>query len=108
MVMDQVAANAHTGKARPGGSVLINSSLVSEVNRDDVKVIAVPAGAIAAELGAEQVANMVMLGAYVELTSAVSLEAIEQALKVVLPERRHHLLPLNMQALQAGAAIARG
>lgn len=107
MVMDQIAADANVNKTRPGGSVLINCSLVSHVGRDDVEVVAIPASAIAASLGADQVANMVMLGAYVELTSAVTLEALEQALKVVLPERRHHLLPLNMQALQAGAEAVR-
>jgi 2-oxoglutarate ferredoxin oxidoreductase subunit gamma len=107
VVMDQVAANAHAAKTRPGGIVLTNSSLVSQVDRDDVRVVAIPATARAAELGSDQVANMIMLGAYVELTGAVTLAALEQALRVVLPERRHNLLPLNMQALQLGAGLAR-
>ena len=106
MVMDQVAADAHVSRTRPGGLVLINSSLVTRVDRDDVTVVGVPATEEAAALGQERVANMIMLGAYVGLTQAVSLESLEQAMRKVLPERHHRMLPANMQALELGARLA--
>lgn len=90
---------------KPGGLVLYNSSLVHEKpSRDDVQAIAVPANEIADELGNTRVANMVMLGAFIEATGLVKKESIEAALKEVISERHHHLIPLNMQAFERGRA----
>lgn len=107
LVMDQVAADTQAWKTKPGGVLLINSSLVERVDRDDVTVIAIPATELANEVGDERVANMTMLGAYVALTDAVPFASLEAGMKTILPERHHRLLPLNMQALEAGAAAAR-
>ena len=51
---------------------------------------------------------MIILGAFVELTGAVALESVVGALKKVLPEYRHHLIPLNRKALEIGIALAKG
>lgn len=86
------------------GNLLINSSLINrKAEREDVKVYYIPANEIAAELGNTKVANMVMLGAYLELTKAVSVESIVSALKKVFGESKSHLLPLNEKALTKGA-----
>jgi 2-oxoglutarate ferredoxin oxidoreductase subunit gamma len=50
--------------------------------------------------------NMVMLGAFVEQTRVVGIGSIMEALKKVLPDRYHHLLPLNEQALERGRQLA--
>ena len=50
---------------------------------------------------------MVMLGAYLEKRKTVKLDTIIEALKGVLPERYHKLLPLNRQALEAGAELVK-
>jgi 2-oxoglutarate ferredoxin oxidoreductase subunit gamma len=51
-------------------------------------------------------ANVLCLGALVDATGVVSLEAVEQALDDHLPERHRHLLDLNKKALRKGAALA--
>jgi 2-oxoglutarate ferredoxin oxidoreductase subunit gamma len=43
----------------------------------------------------------------VGVSQAVRLGALERAMKVILPERHHRMLPLNMKALEAGAELAR-
>jgi 2-oxoglutarate ferredoxin oxidoreductase subunit gamma len=58
------------------------------------------------KFGNTKVANIVILGAYIEMTKVVSLESILESLKKVLPERRHNLIPLNRQALELGAELA--
>ncbi|AVX20069.1 MULTISPECIES: 2-oxoacid:acceptor oxidoreductase family protein [Carboxydocella] len=89
---------------KPGGLILVNSSLVDrQVKRTDIKAFYIPANEIAEELGNPRVAGMVILGALVALTSMVSFKSLEEALKKVLPEYRHKLIPLNMQALERGA-----
>jgi 2-oxoglutarate ferredoxin oxidoreductase subunit gamma len=106
LLMDQYSVDANIARLKPQGLVVINSSLARKLDREDVRVVAIPATVKAAEIGNERIANMVMLGAYVGVTQAVSAAALEQALKVVLPERHHKYLPLNVEALRAGAELA--
>ena len=107
LLMDQLSIDANLARLRDGGTLLYNTSLVRSVGRDDVKTIAIPATDMAVEIGSERITNMVMLGAYVGATEAVTMEALESALRQILPERHHKLLPMNMQALQAGAEFAK-
>ncbi len=87
-----------------GGKLLINSSLIErKAKRDDLEVYYVPASEIAVELGNAKVANMVMLGAYLELTKAVEIKSIFEAFKKVFGEKKAHLIPLNEEALKKGA-----
>lgn len=85
-------------------NVLLNSSLVDlEPQRKDLRVFHIPCNEIADELGNAKVSNMVMLGAYAELTGIVSMQSLKDALAETLPPHRHNLLPLNYQAMEAGA-----
>jgi len=95
---------------KPGGLLLLNSSLIDvEPQRQDVAVLKIPANELALEkLNNSRVANMIILGAFVELTGAVSIESVIQGLKKVLPEYRHNLIPLNRQALELGVELAGG
>ncbi|NLJ33663.1 MAG: 2-oxoacid:ferredoxin oxidoreductase subunit gamma [Firmicutes bacterium] len=89
---------------KPGGRLIINTSLIDKkAERADIEVVEVPATEIANELGSGRVANMVALGAFVQQTKAVDFTTLEEALKKVLPQRRHELIPLNLQAIQRGA-----
>ncbi|MCP4322752.1 MAG: 2-oxoacid:ferredoxin oxidoreductase subunit gamma [Alteromonadales bacterium] len=91
-----------------GGKLLINSSLIEKkASRDDVVSYYIPANEVANELGNAKVANMIMLGAYVELTKAVEFESVHKALEKVFGERKAHLMPINIEALQRGAALVK-
>ncbi|MDK2919717.1 MAG: 2-oxoglutarate ferredoxin oxidoreductase subunit gamma [Candidatus Petromonas sp.] len=91
------------------GILLINSSLIEKkAERDDVKAYYVPANEIAVEIGNGKVANMVMLGAYIELTKVVKVETVIEALKKVFGPSKAHLIPLNEKALERGAEEVRG
>lgn len=90
------------------GRLLINSSLIEKkASRDDVEAFYIPANEIAIELGNSKVANMVMLGAYIELTKAVTFESLHKALQKVFGERKAHLIEINEKALQKGAESVR-
>lgn len=87
----------------PGGLLIINSSLVDKKSaRKDIKVIEVPASQLAIEIGESMVSNSILLGAFLKLSEAVSLNSVIEALKKVLPERRHNLIPINKVALEKG------
>jgi len=83
--------------------ILYNSSLIEdEFSQDGSTVVGVPINDIATELGNDKVANMVMMGAYLELTHLFSNETIEAIIKKFLGERKAHLLDVNKKAIQSG------
>lgn len=65
LTMNEAAIDSFERKLRPGGLLLVNSSIVpaDKIYRDDVRVIKVAATDIANELGNPRGANIVMLGA---------------------------------------------
>ncbi|MDI9476569.1 MAG: 2-oxoacid:acceptor oxidoreductase family protein [Natronincolaceae bacterium] len=90
------------------GVLIVNSSLVKrKVSRDDIRVYYIKATDIANELGNSRVANMVLLGAYIEITKIVGIDTALEAFKKVYGPSKEHLLPLNKKALEIGAAEAR-
>lgn len=108
IIMDQPSLAKYQPMVREGGVIIVNSSLVKvEQVRKDRRCLAVDANRIAEEIGNAQIVNMVMLGAFLELTHLAKPESVVRALRDALPERRHYLIPLNEQALEAGAAVAR-
>ena len=58
-------------------------------------------------MGNARVANMVMLGAYLEVTKIVDLESIIEGFKKVFGEKGDKLLPINKEALKKGAEVVR-
>ncbi|MEA3336216.1 MAG: 2-oxoacid:acceptor oxidoreductase family protein [Chloroflexota bacterium] len=101
---------------RPGGLLVYNSSLIDRtVYRTDLRVIPVPANDISAEetaslleneTGDIRLANVVTLGALVQATGVLSLDAIESALESHLPQRHQRWLEPNKRALCRGAEVA--
>jgi 2-oxoglutarate ferredoxin oxidoreductase subunit gamma len=92
----------------PDGNLFYNSSLaLKAVARDDINAIPIPASEVAAELGNPKLLNMVMLGALIERTQVLPLEAVECALETHLSAHHRGLLDLNRQALRRGAELAR-
>ena len=89
---------------KPGGLLIVNSSLVNtKPRRTDIKVAYVPCNAIAQELGSIKIANMVALGALAGLTGAVSVDAIAKALPKVFKRAKPEILEMNVKALKRGA-----
>lgn len=106
IVMNLPSLDKFAPKVKSGGTIFVNSSLISkEVERDDVEVVKIPANKIANELGNNKAANMAMLGAYIAKKEIVSLDTVKNSLKNVLPERRHGLIPINEKALAKGNEI---
>ena len=104
IVMNLPSLEKFEADLAPQGKLLINSSLIEKkASRDDVTAYYIPANEIAIELGNDKVANMVMLGAYIELTHVVEVESLHKAFMKVFGERKAHLIDINMKALEKGA-----
>lgn len=89
----------------PGGILIIDSSLTdpSQVTRDDIRVVAIPASRLAQEIETNRVFNLVLLGAYVALTGALPIQDMERALgKSLQQSGKDGFLPMNNKALRCG------
>jgi len=90
------------------GLILFNSSIIKEeVKECDFTCLGVPINDIAIELGNSKVANMVMMGAYLELTKMFSDETILAIIKKILGAKKAHLVDINIKALEAGKVFVR-
>ncbi|MCF6462312.1 2-oxoacid:acceptor oxidoreductase family protein [Clostridium sp. Cult1] len=108
IVMNKPSLDKFEPTVFEGGKLFINSSLIEEkAERKDIEVYYIPANEIADELGNMRVANMVMLGAYLEVSKTVDVESILEGFTKVFGENRAHLIPINKEALEKGAEIAR-
>jgi 2-oxoglutarate ferredoxin oxidoreductase subunit gamma len=92
-------------KVRPGGLVLVNSSIVKDaVERTDVNVVEIDASNIAGKVGNLRVANMVMLAGFLAKTDLFELADVERVLNQRFKSRNAALIPLNIEAINQGLA----
>jgi 2-oxoglutarate ferredoxin oxidoreductase subunit gamma len=103
-VMNKPSLDKYESTLKPGGTLFINSSLIDKkATRDDVTVHYIPVNDIAVEVGNPRVANIVMLGAYIASSGAVSKESVIKAVEYVLGKGKAHLIPINEKAFDEGA-----
>jgi 2-oxoglutarate ferredoxin oxidoreductase subunit gamma len=89
----------------PGGLLIMDSDLINrEPERNDIDVIKINAESIAEEVGSKKIANMVLLGALVERTGIVPMEALLKALK---EHGKEQFYELNKKALEKGQELAK-
>jgi len=107
IVMGTVAFSQLENRLKSGGTMFVDSSVVAaKVGREDAKAFYIPATRMAIEMGDRRVANLILLGAYLEDTKVLPLEAIEAQLEKQLAGKRGEaILPLNKQALREGAKL---
>lgn len=105
IAMNRPSLDKFQPRVQDQGVVVINSSLVEMdlADKQRLRTVAVPANEIADGLGSTKMANMVALGAYVQLTGVVPLEIVKQGLKKVISPHYAKMIPANEKALQAGA-----
>lgn len=86
-----------------GGVIIADSSLVTEkAKRTDIEFIGIPATEMATEMGNTTYANIIILGKLLAKTGIISKDSFEAALKKVLPQKKHYMIPEEMNALVAG------
>ncbi len=92
---------------KEGGLLVVNQSLVpARSQRDDLRVVYIRASDIATELGNPRMANLVLLGALLQGTAIVSLDAVETELGKHISERHRQWLGANSEALSKGFDLA--
>ena len=80
--MNTPAVDKFEDRLKPGGLLLVNSSIVPDDReyRKDITVVKIPATDIAAEIQNPKGANLVMLGALAAHSDLFTVEYMEQAI----------------------------
>lgn len=108
VLMNAPSVVRFAGKIKSGGTILLNSDLVEQdILRDDVEVIRIRANAIAGGLGNVRCANMVMLGALVEKSRLVGMDAVIKSVDQIFGPKGPKIRDMNLRALEQGVASLR-
>ena len=95
-------------KVRPGGLLVINSSIIDRKSvRDDIEVVYCDSMKIADEVGNPKGANVAILGAMMAKCDIVSVDKMTEAIRIELGEKKARFLEGNKKALLAGMEAAK-
>lgn len=90
-------------KLRAGATVLVNSATFAERLEDRPwRVLSVPATEVAAEVGSDLAASMVMAGAFSAITELVGIDALLVGMRASIPPYRSQHVATNADAIRAG------
>lgn len=106
IVLNQPSLDKFESKVKPGGILIYDGfGIIKPPTRKDINVYRIDAMDKAAELKNSKVFNMIVLGGLLRVCPIVSTDGLNKALYKTLPERHHGLIPLNMEAVEAGGQI---
>lgn len=108
VALNQPSLDKFENSVKPNGVLIYEKdAIICLPKRNDIKKFPIDANAEAIKLNNLKIKNMILLGAYLGINEIVKTESIINSLKEVLPERHHHLLQLNLEALEVGKKITK-
>ena len=106
IVLNQPSLEKFEPKVKPGGTLIYESNtIMTPPTRKDINIYDIPAAVEANKIGNKKTMNMIILGTFLSMKPLVSVKSIMEGLSKVLPERNHHLLPINEKALKHGMSL---
>jgi 2-oxoglutarate ferredoxin oxidoreductase subunit gamma len=102
LVMNQPSIEKFAPRVKPGGVIVVNTSLVSmKADRNDCQVLYIPAAEMAQKAGTIRASNLVMLGAYVGWSGIVDRDQVIEVVKEEFATKAK-FIPANVAAFQVG------
>lgn len=104
ITMNEQSFKKFGASLKAGGILIANTSRVlSEITREDITVVKVPADDIAVELGSIKCANIILIGALIGAEAGIiTEEAMLGSLEAKFGSKKKEVLELNKVALQKG------
>jgi 2-oxoglutarate ferredoxin oxidoreductase subunit gamma len=107
VILNQQSLDKFESKVKPGGTLIYDPYGIHHApTRTDINVVAVEAMEATFEMKNAKTYNMVLLGALIKQRPIVSVEDVIKGLRKTLPERHHHLIPVNEEAIRKGMELA--
>ena len=108
IILNQQSMDKFEKFVKPGGLLLYDGNgITRHPERKDIEIYRVDAAEEAAKMQSSKTFNMIVLGAYLKLRPLVEMENVMNGLKKSIPDRHHHLLPLNKAAIERGGEIVK-
>jgi 2-oxoglutarate ferredoxin oxidoreductase subunit gamma len=107
VILNQQSLDKFESKVKPGGTLIYDPYGIHHApTRTDIKVVAVEAMEATFEMKNAKTYNMVLLGALIKQRPIVSVDNVIKGLRKTLPERHHHLILINEEAIRKGMDLA--
>lgn len=110
IAMNRPSLLRYQNDMKNNGLLILNTSLVNEneIKRQDIEKILIPANEVAQKSGSSKIANMVMLGVFLEKTKIFDEELIYNSLKEVLSDKKQEIISSNIGAIKEGMKFIKG
>lgn len=103
IILNQQSMDKFEESVKPGGVLIYDpNGITQHPRRTDIEIYQIEGNRLASEMGNKKVFNMIVLGGFLKIRPIVKLENVIEGLKKSLPERYHHLIPLNKEAITLG------
>ena len=107
VILNQQSLDKFESKVKPGGTLIYDPYGIHHApTRTDINIVPVEAMQATIEMKNPRTYNMILLGALLRRRPVVEVEAVVRGLRKTLPERHHHLIPLNEEAIRKGMTLA--
>jgi len=106
IILNQQSLDKFEKTIKPGGILIYDSNgITRHPERTDIEIYKVDAAEEASKMESSKTFNMIVLGGYLKIKPIIKIENVLKGLKKSLPERYHHLIPMNEKALKKGIEI---
>ena len=106
IILNQQSMDKFEQAVKPGGVLIYDpNGITKHPVRKDIAVYKVAAAEEAVRMKNAKAFNMIVLGGFLKVKPIVKMENVVAGLKKSLPERHHHLIPMNEQAIEQGMKI---
>lgn len=108
IILNQPSLEKFECKVKPGGTLIYDGYGIHHApSRTDINIYCIDAMDAATEMKNAKAFNMLVLGGLLKIKPIVTLDSVLKGLKKSLPERHHHLIPMNEQAILKGMELIR-
>ena len=106
IILNQQSMDKFEPKVKPGGMLLYDGNgITRHPERKDIKIFRVDAAEESARMSTTKSFNMIVLGGFLKIKPIVKMENVVAGIKKSLPERHHHLISVNEEAIKRGMEI---
>ncbi|MDR4988500.1 MAG: 2-oxoacid:acceptor oxidoreductase family protein [Bacteroidales bacterium] len=106
IVLNQPSMDKFEDAVKPGGLLIYETNgMTRKPRRTDINICSIAAYDESVRMNNTKVFNMIVIGGFLKVKPIIELENVTKGLQKVLPERYHHLIALNEQAIHKGMEI---
>ncbi len=103
IVLNQPSMDKFEETVKPGGVLLYDpNGILKHPTRKDINIYKIEGAFESTKLKSPKTFNMIVLGAYLKIKPVVEMDNVIKGLKKSLPERHHHMIPMNEEAIKVG------